>query len=151
MYARVYQKQTNKQTEPDKQNTPERHTFNQTTTTNMGISRILICFRAYRGTSPPLMRYSPSYLSCLFPYFMSHSPLLMHCSFIPSNSSKVKRIGRRIHITAHSPSFCFPTLDLEIRSRDLRAPFLPPFLRSSSLSRALGKFCASRMLAHFIK
>jgi hypothetical protein len=44
------------------------------------------------------------------------------------------------HITAHSPSFCLPTLDREMRSRDLRPAFEPPFLRSSSRSRALGKF-----------
>jgi hypothetical protein len=46
------------------------------------------------------------------------------------------------HITAHSPSFCLPTLDLDIRSLERIADFDPPFLRSSSLSRALGKFCA---------
>jgi hypothetical protein len=46
------------------------------------------------------------------------------------------------HITAHSPSFCLPTLDLEMRSLVFGAALLPPRLRSSSRSRAFGKFCA---------
>src|SRR5450432_1984789 len=46
------------------------------------------------------------------------------------------------HITAHSPSFCFPILDRDTRSRALSCGFEPPFFRSSRRSRALGKFWA---------
>ena len=77
--------------------------------------------------------------------------IFMYCFLISNaqivSTSKVMWRGKgvkgvRVHITEHSPSFCFPTLLLEMRSRDLRLAFPPPFLRSSRRSRALGKFCA---------
>lgn len=53
-----------------------------------------------------------------------------------------RRFSSSPHITAHSPSFCLPTFDREIRSLAFRPAFDPPRLRSSSLSLAFGKFCA---------
>lgn len=44
------------------------------------------------------------------------------------------------HMRTHSPSCCFPTLDLEMRSRAFIPPLPPLRLRSSRRSRALGKF-----------
>jgi hypothetical protein len=53
------------------------------------------------------------------------------------------RVGmfRLFYMTEHSPSCCLPILLREMRSR-WRGPFLPDRFRSSSRSRALGKFWA---------
>ena len=56
----------------------------------------------------------------------------------------IQYVHRRNHIIIHSPSDCFLMFDLETRAFCFGPP---PLRRSSSRSRALGKFCATIPLA----